>query len=710
MIHNNFVSLDDGARPAAFQWLCIVALFFVLSACSGIEEALNSVNGGDEDTTSNTTPPVDDSIPPEDEMPTPVDPDPTMDPPAVTDVMLFEQTLHPLLLDPNNVCVACHGVSQIPLFAVEDVTAAYNVLITQQKVNLTNPELSRIYLRPAQDRHICGGAAICDMVAADFLLAIQTWAQLAAPDATAPPPMTLALSASTNFAAAMEGGTARVDANTIAMFTFDEGTGDVAVDSSGVGAPITLQIQGMEWVEGGGLRNVSGKAQASLDDSRKLFDMITPNAAFSVETWVIPNNTAQDGPARIVSYSLDTAARNFTLGQNAIYYQLRNRSLGTGANGTPTLEALDQEVNTVLQHVVATFDEASGRKVYINGQLIIAENTPDTLNWANDHIFVLGNEVTDNRLWQGVIKFVAIHNTALTSGQVRQNFDAGAGTILTLRFDLADVVGTPAYIDMQAAQIDEFGYLFAEPVFVSDTTGIRVKNIRIAVNDVVPVAEQVFRRVDTTVMQSGTQLSPLGALIPVALGSELDLFHLEFEMLANSVGSAETIAPASAPPPVPDVPEPDVGVRTFSQINDTMSSLTGIDASRTAVVDRYSLLRDSLPSTSDVLSFAAAQQIAIQRLATTYCGEIVNNAGRCDGFFGQCQIDANAKDQVATTLYDRLIGVNIANQPDAAGVSAEVVRMIDDLGCVNGCSGTEAQLVLNATCAAVLSSGAVTIN
>ena len=60
---------------------------------------------------------------------------------------------------------------------------------------------------------------------------------------------------------------------------------------------------------------------------------------------------------------------------------------------------------------------------------------------------------------------------------------AGADNIPTLRFDLASVIGQTAYIDMQAIQIDPAAYVFGQPVFVSDMTGIRVKNIRIAVND-----------------------------------------------------------------------------------------------------------------------------------------------------------------------------------------------------------------------------------
>ncbi len=623
---------------------------------------------------------------------------------------MFEATLYPLVRDQNNFCVGCHETGQDPTFASADATIAYNAVVTQQKVNLGNPELSRIYLRPKNDRHNCGGDVVCDRIAADFLAAIQDWAAQASAGGPPPGAGLPVVSAMMTFADAMVGGAARADANAIAMFNFSEGTGDVTMDTGGVGTPIALQIEGMDWVEGGGLRNVSGKAQASEADSRKLFEMIAAGNEYTVEAWLISDNTAQDGPARIVSYSQDTAVRNFTLGQNAIYYQLRNRSAATGANGTPALESLDPQVDIVLQHVVTTFDAASGRKVYINGQLSIEENTADTLDWLDNQILVLGNEVTNNRLWQGILRFVAIHNSALTSAEVQQNFDAGAGNIVTMRFDVSSVIGQAAYIDMQFAQIDAAGYLFAKPTFVSDATGIAVKNIRIAVNGRVPVAAQPFRRIDRIVSQSATELSPLGAIIPAELGLDDDQFHLEFELLGNQNGLAELVPPSAPPAPLPDEPEPELGLRTFSQINDTMSSLTGINPNQNVVLASYTELRDSLPTTPYLLSFAAAQQIAIQRLATTYCGAIVNDSANCDNFFGACSIDGNAKDQVATVLYDRLIGDNIANQPDRADVATEIVRIVDDLGCANGCNGAEAQIALQASCAAVLSSGAVTVN
>ena len=303
---------------------------------------------------------------------------------------------------------------------------------------------------------------------------------------------------------------------------------------------------------------------------------------------------------------------------------------------------------------------------------------------------------------------VAIHNKALTDVEIQQNLEAGDGNIVTMRFDVSGAVGETAFVDMQVAQLDATGYLFAKPTFVSDASSVAVKNIRIGVNGGVPVAAQPFRRVDTVILQTGTELSPLGAVIPVELGPDNDQFHLEFEVLGNQFGLAEMVVPSAPPAALPDMPEPELGMRTFSQINDTMASLTGIDPNLNVVLANYDELRGSLPSTNDLLAFSAAQQIAIQRLAVTYCGAVVSND--CDNFFGACTIDGGAKDQVATVLYDKLIGDNLANQPDRAGFSTEIVSVIDDLGCAGGCNGATAQLALQATCAATLSSSAVTVN
>ena len=139
---------------------CVLALAFTLAACS--ESGGSGSSGGS--LPSSTTPL-----------------------PSATDQEIFEATLRPLLIDPGNGCIACHGdlIEQDPKFASANATTAYNIVISQQKVNLINPEISRLYLRPHDDRHNCGGAANCDRIAADFLAAIENWATQAA--ASGPP-------------------------------------------------------------------------------------------------------------------------------------------------------------------------------------------------------------------------------------------------------------------------------------------------------------------------------------------------------------------------------------------------------------------------------------------------------------------------------------------------------------------------------------------
>jgi hypothetical protein len=698
-------SASAAERRVGFRTLLIAcAVTATLMGCVRDEEGLM----GDTADPGTTTPPPPGSppppsTPPDDTTPPPVDPStPTTQPPA-TDVAAFEQTLHPLLRSSANFCVGCHGVSQIPTFAVADVTTAYNVITTQQKVNLTNPDLSRVYLRPAVDRHNCGGDATCDRIAADFLAAIQDWAAIRP---AAPPPTTTAIqSAETSFAAAAGAGNGRADGEVVALFQFDEGAGATTTDTNGA---ITLAITGMEWVPGG-LKNVSGKAQANATDSRKLFDAVSPAGRFSVEAWIVPDNTAQDGPTRIVSYSTSTSVRNFMIGQAAGDYRGRARSSVSNANGDPALDGAAPDVATSLQHVVLTFDPAVGRKLYVNGMVSAQENAPATLAWTNDQLFVIGNEVTNDRLWRGTFELVAIHKKALSTAEVQQNFAAGPGGLVTLSFDVSSAVGTQARIDLLAAPVDAASYVFARPTFVGPT-GTRVKNIRIAVNDTVPVAAQTFRRVDTTVLASGTELSRLGAVIPAALGPEMDRFHLEFEVLGTRFGLAETVPPPSPPMPPVDVAEPSFGVRSFSKVNETMASLTGVSIGTAAVQTLYADVRDSLPVTDDLGAFGAAQQTAIQRLATAYCGAITTNATACGNFFGACTITAGSRSTIADTVYDKLFGTNLANQPDKAGVRTELVDVMNDLGCTNGCTGATAQTALQATCAATLSSAAVTVN
>ena len=649
--------------------------------------------------------------------------------PPVNDEQLFATTVYPLM---RANCSGCHvdptplpGIieSILPLMADEDLTTAYNAVVSNQKVSLSNPANSRLVLKPVDETHNCGGVVACQEFSDAMLAAIQSWADSAA--AANPPPNNLprVASAMASFADGQDGGAARVDANVIALYDFSAGAGDVVADRSGVGTPMDLLIEGeMEWVDGGGLKNVNGKAKAAMADSAKMFNLISEDQdEFTIEAWIIPEaeDQAVGGISVIAGYQRNNASinnNNFIFGQVNTNFELRTRSEGTGNNGQPALTVNGADVRTDLMHVVFTVDATSGRKVYVDGQFAgDMDGAPlGQLNWDAAFGFALGNEYEDQsgNLWQGTYKLVAIHNRALSEAQVAQNFDAGLGNFVTLAFDVSAVVGSPASIQMQVAEMDDNAYLFANPTFVSDTTGVAVKNIRVAVNNSIPVATQAFRSVDMMATQNGQSLSPLGAVIPKDNGPGLDVFHLEFETLGAQVGSGDTYVPPTVPGIVDLGVLPDIGVRSFSSVNDTMSVLTTIPVTQNTVRDRYEELRDQLPASTDVLAFGAAQQIAIQRLAVTYCDRVRRTNSACQAVFGQsCNDIANAQDKQnrVNALFDRFVG-DVANQPARAETTAAVNSLMDNLGCANGCSGATKDTALQASCAAVLSSGVMTIN
>lgn len=654
-------------------------------------------------------------------MPAPLAPMPVAPPipqPApmpVADQQLFATTVYPLLN--NGTCNICHNpgppLEIIPFIAHDDVELAYNSVVGSQTVDLNNPANSRLVIRPRDENHNCGGAVLCAEFADDMEAAIASWAAAAQNNNPQNNAQRLA-SMTTSFADAVDADANRADANLIALYDFSAGAGDVVRDRGGVGAPMDLLIEGdMEWLPDGGLRNISGKAQASIEDSMKLFNMLNAGNQFSVEAWVIPENTDQNGPARIVSYSRDTGRRNFTLGQRTDEWSARVATGETGANGSsPELNTNNDALTTELTHVVMTYDNQSGgRKIYFNGVLAVEEDLgADSLAWQNDNLFVLGNEVTNNRVWRGDFRMVAIHASALTDLQVAQNFDAGLGGVTTLSFDVSNIVGSPSVIQMQARELDDNSYLFAEPVMLTDATGIAVRNIRIAVNDVLPVSSQAFRSVNMTVLQNGQMISPLGAIVPQSAGPETDVFHLEFELLAGQTGTGDAFVPSIEPGVVEYGDLPEYGVRSFASVNDTMSALTTVSANRTAIRNRYADLRDQLPPTTNLLAFSSAQQIAIQRLAATYCGEVVSINSACNTVFGSCNIaNSAARLERANSLFDRFVG-ELDVQPERAAVTTEVVNLMNDLGCANGCNGEEEDIALQASCTAVLSSGIMTIN
>jgi cytochrome c553 len=657
----------------------------------------------------------------------------------------YQQTVYPIV---TTFCSGCHNpasaTAQQPYFAdpnPADLQAAY--VAAQPKINLETPNLSRFYQRLADDMHHCwatptsGGAPDCPGSAAQMLAAITAFAN--GIPVTPIDPTLVVSNALTLTQGTIAAGGSRYDANVIAMYMFETGQGSTAYDTSGVTPEADLELSGnITWVGGWGISiGQGGQAQASTSSSSKLATMIQGTGEYTFEAWVAPANVTQTA-AYMVSYSGSNTTRNATLGQDAMQYQAMTRSSVTDTNGMPALTTTTANgaAQAALQHVVLTYDPVNGQKIYINGVWTgdVDPNKGGTFaNWDSTFALVLGNEVTGQRQWQGVIKFVAIHNRALTAAQVQQNFAAGVGQRYYLLFGVSSLTGVPqSYILFTGSQYDNYSYLFAQPKFISlDKTatipaGIDLSGIRIGVNGALAPAGQAFTSVSTTLGGStytaanGQLLSALGTVVPLTLGPSQDLFFLSFDQLGSHVHAYVDPVVTTTPPPPNNSPVPDFGIATFERANNSFARITGVAITDPVVSALYSTSQQSMPAGPLISAFVPSEQTALSQLANAYCGELLASSslthtffsGGLDGntgtlassFFGASGSSQRAT--VINALVNNGIGTNV-NPQAASAVSSEVDALITRVPTLNSAATVSQASV--AACTAVLGSAAVTL-
>lgn len=173
-----------------------------------------------------------------------------------------------------------------------------------------------------------------------------------------------------------------------------------------------------------------------------LFSKLTKGTGLTIEIWVKAYNSLQDGPARIISYSLNPYLRNFTLAQSKDKLIMRLRTTQTDLNGiSPHLELPNVFDELGVQYIVVTFGHGQ-ECVYINGQLRKCEGRirGNFSNWNPTYKLAIGNEVTGFRPWLGAIFYAAVYNRAITGKEVINHFANGQASAVPLKSDAAPVV------------------------------------------------------------------------------------------------------------------------------------------------------------------------------------------------------------------------------------------------------------------------------
>lgn len=227
------------------------------------------------------------------------------------------------------------------------------------------------------------------------------------------------------------------------LYTFEEGSGTTVQDVSGVGTPLDLTIadsNAVTWLSGGGLSVNTGGAQTIISSTvaaGKVINAATATNELTVEAWIQPANTTQDGPARIVTISGDPSNRNVTLGQGywgstpTDLFNVRLRTTTNDNNGDdPSVLTNAGTATTALTHVVYTRDSAGLVKMYIDGSEVTVDESlidGDLSNWDGSYPLALADEVgsTGGRTWAGSYYLVAIYDQALSASEVAQNYNAG---------------------------------------------------------------------------------------------------------------------------------------------------------------------------------------------------------------------------------------------------------------------------------------------
>lgn len=645
---------------------------------------------------------------------------------------LFSTTVYPILAANCSNCHTDTAAAPIaPFFASSDINAAYEA--AKSKIDLDTPANSRFVVRLNSEFHNCWSD--CDANAIEMETAITAFSDQIVP--TEVDPQLLKSKALLLSDGIVASGGGRYDASAIAVWNFKTGTGSTAFDTSGIEPAINLELSGnYTWVGGWGIQIVDGKAQGTTDSSQKLHNLITSTGEYSIEAWVVPANVTQEGPAGIVSYSAGTTARNFTLGQTLYNYNFLNRSSETDENGEAALSTADAEeiLQTSLQHVVATFSPTEGRKIFVNGNLVASEDveTGGTLSdWNDTYAFVLGNEVSSDRLFAGTFRMVAIHNRALNQEQIVQNFDVGVGEKFFMLFSISHLVDlADSYIMYEVSQFDSYGYLFSEPTFVNLNgdaipDNIDIERFRIAINGKEATTGQAYRNVIANVdgdqysSETGQLLSRLGTVIGLEKGPQADEFFITFEKINGAVNAFVEPVITDTSTPVDLEPRPEIGVRDFAEINATMSQATGISMANPDVMATYQAVKQQLPTLTDIDIFVSSQQMGITQLAIEYCNALVEDTSARASYFSGFNFSAAAsqafdstakRDIVFDALIANTVGNNLTTQPSDSDIKTELNSLTDKLtACGNSCAADRTETVVKAVCAATIANAAMLV-
>jgi len=490
-------------------------------------------------------------------------------------------------------CSRCHNDSsstpQRPYFAVTDAEQSMLTMIENQKMDLEYPTKSRIYLRLITDNHNCWSN--CSSNGTTMLNAINSFVNSLPAAAALPANWVNSKTRKLEDGISVNSGTP-YEAYMIAKYKFDDQSNqadlnpnvrvNTASDSAPNGAGVTFTLgSSVSWLGGWGVElsgvgsnskitavdSASNSARQNLINSIKQFD------EFSVEAWVSPGNVSQGSladPAIIFSLAEgdQLSGRTLVLGQ-AEYRYVFYTDLDSSSAATASIDTGNGDVvQATLQHVVVTYHHSAGRKIFVNGQLVLNDATPPgslpyTWGTASDNnatYATIGATSAGSLRFQGKVRMLRMYNRSITAQEVQQNFDAGVGQKFALLFKVGHLDNDPVsgtsndglhedtYVMLTMEDFDDYSYKVYDPRLVvlnaenglSDTGSIALAKMEIGINGKIPEAGQAYSRLDTNI---GWSLEPRPNATPANSKRSLTsiLNTSQYNFITGTAGSGTTI-------------------------------------------------------------------------------------------------------------------------------------------------------------------------
>ena len=203
--------------------------------------------------------------------------------------------------------------------------------------------------------------------------------------------------------------------------------------------------------------DLGGGAVVAEETDEALLEACKASGELTLEATITPGNVTQGGPARIVTFSEGSGARNFTLGQEGATVLLRLRTPNTGEQGSnPQTDLFEVEAGRTY-HVVVSYRPGS-LSCYVDGKRVLETDrvSGDFSNWEPMHL-LFGDEWDGGRDWSGKLEGVAIYSRAVSEAEARHKHRLYAQRLadrepinrLIVRGELKEITPTPTVEDLQ---------------------------------------------------------------------------------------------------------------------------------------------------------------------------------------------------------------------------------------------------------------------